>query len=111
MHNRHGPSIFQNYRDLAKLMKRQEVIPEQAGWAFRATPYITIASMLLVAAIIPIFTAQSPYGWVGDLILVIYLFALSRFFFVLSGMEACSRTWGRTPRPNASRPPSGPPDG
>jgi hydrogenase-4 component C len=94
MHNRRGPSIFQNYRDLAKLMKRQEVIPEQAGWVFRATPYIMIASMLLVATIIPIITAQSPFGWVGDLILVIYLFALSRFFFVLSGMETGSTFGG-----------------
>jgi len=94
MHNRRGPSIFQNYRDITKLMKRQEVVPEQAGWLFRATPYVIIVSMLLVAAIIPIFTSQSPFGWVGDLILVIYLFALSRFFFVLSGMETGSTFGG-----------------
>ena len=94
MHNRRGPSIFQNYRDLAKLMKRQEVVSEQAGWVFRATPYIMMASMLLVATIIPVFTTQSPFGWVGDLILVIYLFALSRFFFVMSGMETGSTFGG-----------------
>ncbi|HUI87855.1 MAG TPA: respiratory chain complex I subunit 1 family protein [Anaerolineales bacterium] len=94
MHNRRGPSIFQNYRDITKLMKRQEVVPEQAGWLFRAAPYVIIVSMLLVAAIIPIFTSQSPFGWVGDLILVIYLFALSRFFFVLSGMETGSTFGG-----------------
>ena len=94
MHNRRGPSIFQNYRDIAKLMKRQEVVSEQAGWFFHATPYIIMASMLLVATIIPIFTSQSPFGWVGDLILVIYLFALSRFFFVLSGMETGSTFGG-----------------
>jgi hydrogenase-4 component C len=90
MHNRRGPGIFQNYRDIAKLMKRQRVIPQNAGWLFRATPYIMIASMMLVAAIIPVFTSLSPFGWVGDLILVIYLFALSRVFFVLSGLETGS---------------------
>ncbi len=94
MHNRRGPSIFQNYRDIAKLMKRQKVVPEPAGWIFHATPYIMIASMLLVAAIIPVFTSQSPLGWVGDLILVIYLFALSRVFFVLSGLETGSTFGG-----------------
>ncbi|HUH98033.1 MAG TPA: NADH-quinone oxidoreductase subunit H [Anaerolineales bacterium] len=94
MHNRRGPSIFQNYRDLAKLMTRQEVVPQQTGWIFAVTPYVIIAAMLLAAAIIPIFTSQSPYGWVGDLILVIYLFALSRFFFVLSGMETGSTFGG-----------------
>jgi hydrogenase-4 component C len=94
MHSRRGPSIYQNYRDLAKLMKRQEVVSEQAGWVFHATPYITMVSMLLVALIIPILTVQSPFNWVGDLILVIYLFALSRFFFSLSGLETGSTFGG-----------------
>lgn len=94
IHSRRGPSIFQNYYDLIKLMKREEVISEQAGWVFRATPYIMMVSMLLVATIIPIFTVQSPYGWVGDLILVIYLYALSRFFFALSGLETGSTFGG-----------------
>jgi hydrogenase-4 component C len=87
MHNRRGPSIFQNYRDLAKLMKRQEVVSSQADWVFRITPYATMVAMLLVAALIPIFTVQSLFGSIGDLILVVYLFALSRFVFVLSGLE------------------------
>src|SRR5512134_759754 len=78
MHNRRGPSLFQNYRDLAKLMKRQEVISSQAGWVFRAAPYVTLVAMLLAAAIIPMFTTQSPFGWAGDLILVIYVYALAR---------------------------------
>jgi hydrogenase-4 component C len=94
MHNRRGPSIFQNYRDLAKLMKRQEVVSEQAGWVFRATPYVMMASILLVVAILPIFTVRSPFGWAGDLILVIYLYALSRIFFSLSGMDTGSSFGG-----------------
>lgn len=94
MHNRRGPSIFQNYRDILKLMKRQEVVSEQAGWVFRATPYITMISMLLIAAIIPIFTSRSPFEWVGDLILVVYLYALSRFFFSISGLDTGSTFGG-----------------
>ncbi len=94
MHNRRGPSIFQNYRDLAKLMKRQEVVSRQTGWVFRATPYIMMVSMLLIVMIVPVFTTQSPFGWVGDLILVVYLFALGRFFFALSGLETGSTFGG-----------------
>jgi hydrogenase-4 component C len=90
MHNRRGPSILQNYRDLAKLMKRQEVVSRQAGWVFRMTPFVTMAAMLLVAAIVPIFTVQSLFGWAGDLILVVYLFALSRFLFAVSGLDTGS---------------------
>jgi hydrogenase-4 component C len=94
MHNRRGPSLYQNYRDLMKLMKRQQVISEQAGWVFRATPYVVLAAMLLAAAILPIFTVRSPFGWAGDLILLIYLFALARFFFALSGLDTGSTFGG-----------------
>lgn len=90
MHNRRGPSVWQNYRDLVKLMKRQEVVSDQTGWIFRATPYIMMAAMLLTAAIIPIFTSRSPFGWTGDLLLVIYLYALARFFLSISGLETGS---------------------
>lgn len=83
-----GPPIWQNYRDIVKLMKRQEVISEQAGWAFRFAPYLFMASMLLAALLIPLLNTQSPLGPVGDLILLIYLFALPRFFFTLAGLEA-----------------------
>lgn len=94
MHSRKGPSLWQNYRDLAKLMKRQEVIPQQAGWVFRFTPYIVMACMLLIAAILPVFSLRSPFGWAGDLILVIYLYALARFFYSLSGLETGSNFGG-----------------
>jgi hydrogenase-4 component C len=87
---RKGPPLLQNYRDIAKLMKRQEVVSEQAGWVFHATPYVVMASMLLVALIVPILTTVSPFGIVGDLILVIYLFALPRVFFSLAGLDSGS---------------------
>ena len=94
MHNRRGPPISQNYRDIAKLMKRQEVVSEQAGWIFRATPYLIMATMLLIVMIVPILTTQSPFGFVGDLILVVYLFTLGRFFLSLSGLETGSSFGG-----------------
>lgn len=88
MHNRTGPSIFQNYRDLAKLMKRQEVVSDQAGWVFLITPYLLMGTMLLVAMLVPILTIQSPLGGVGDLIVVVYLFVLARVFFSLAGLDS-----------------------
>jgi hydrogenase-4 component C len=50
--------------------------------------------MLLIAAILPIFTTESPFDWAGDLILVVYLYALSRFFFSISGLETGSTFGG-----------------
>jgi hydrogenase-4 component C len=88
MHSRQGPPLMQNYRDITKLMTRQEVVSEQAGWIFRLTPYLSLACMFLAAMIIPSLTTASPLEAAGDLILIIYLFALPRFFFALAGLES-----------------------
>lgn len=90
IHNRVGPPLAQNYRDLSKLFRRQEVVPRQAGWVFRAAPYITLAAMLSVAVLIPVLTRSSPLGAAADLILVVYLFALPRFFFAAAGLDSGS---------------------
>jgi hydrogenase-4 component C len=94
MHNRRGPGVFQNYRDIAKLMKRQMVISEQTSWIFGFTPYFTMAAMLFLAMIIPMLVTRSPLGTIGDLIFVVYFLALSRFFFSLSGMDSGSTFGG-----------------
>jgi hydrogenase-4 component C len=94
MHSRHGPPIWQNYYDLFKLVKRQEILPVQGNLVFRITPFLTTVAVLLAAMIIPILVTQSPFGLVGDMILVIYLLALIRFFTALSGVASGSTFGG-----------------
>jgi hydrogenase-4 component C len=96
--SRKGPPLLQNYRDITKLMKRQEVVSDQAGWVFQVTPYLSMAAMLLVVLIVPILTTASPLGMVGDLILVVYLFALPRVFFSLAGLDSGSSFGGISAR-------------
>lgn len=90
MHTRHGPGILQDYRDLFKLLKRQDVSPPAAGFAFRLMPIVMPATLLVVAMGTPILTRDTPIAALGDLITTIYLFALSRFFFALSGLDSGS---------------------
>ena len=94
MHSRHGPPLLQNYYDLFKLMKREQVLPAEGRLVFRITPYLIVAAVLLAVMVIPILVSQSPFGWVGDMILVIYLLALMRFFTTLSGMASGSTFGG-----------------
>lgn len=94
IHSRHGPPILQNYQDLLKLIKRQEIVPVQGNLIFRITPYVTVVAVLLIAMIVPILVTQSPFGWVGDLVLVVYLLVLVRFFTSLSGLAAGSSFGG-----------------
>ncbi|SQI43974.1 Hydrogenase-4 component C [Leminorella richardii] len=85
MQSRRGPGVLQEYRDLVKLLKRQNVAPEASGFISRLMPFVLISSMLVVAMALPLITLASPFGAGGDLITVIYLFALYRFFFALAG--------------------------
>lgn len=90
MHSRRGPGIWQDYRDIFKLLKRQEVAPAQSGMIFRIMPWVLLSSMLLVSMTLPVFTLTSPFGGAGDIITLLYLFALFRFFFALSGLDSGS---------------------
>lgn len=90
MHSRQGPGIWQDYRDIRKLLKRQEVAPASSGLMFRVMPWMLLGSMLVVATALPLFLRTSPFAGGGDLITLIYLLALFRFFFALSGLDTGS---------------------
>ena len=89
-HSRRGPGIWQDYRDLLKLLNRREVIPAEAGIVFRATPYVMFVAMLIVAMAIPALMDHSPVPPMGDLVSIIFLFAMVRFFYSLSGIDSGS---------------------
>lgn len=90
LHNRRGPGVLQEYRDLIKLLGRQSVAPAASGWVFRFTPYAMLAVMFTIAAALPVVTVRSPLPGAGDLITLIYLFAIARFFFAIAGLDTGS---------------------
>ena len=100
MHSRQGPGLLQDYRDIAKLLRRQEVTPEPAGIIFNLMPALLIAALLLVGMALPTLTHESPFPIAGDLITDIYLFAIFRFFFSLSGSTAAACLQGSAPAAN-----------
>lgn len=90
MHSRQGPGVLQDYRDIIKLLKRQDVAPADSGMVFQIMPYVVFGTMLLSAMALPVFSDRSPVGAAADLITFIYLFAVARFFFSLSGIDSGS---------------------
>lgn len=90
MHSRRGPGVLQDYRDIAKLFRRQDVAPGQAGLAFRLAPAVQLSAMLMLAMALPALTRHSPAGPLADLITFVYLFGLARFVFSLSGLDSGS---------------------
>lgn len=94
MHNRQGPGVFQEYRDIAKLLTRQSIAPAASGVAFRSMPYLLTSTLVAIAAILPVITSASPLGAAGDVITLLYLFAIVRFLFVIAGLDTGSTFTG-----------------
>ncbi|WP_417642955.1 respiratory chain complex I subunit 1 family protein [Enterobacter kobei] len=90
LHNRRGPGVLQEYRDLIKLFGRQSIAPDAAGWVFRLMPFVMVGVMLTIATALPVITVASPLPVLGDLITLIYLFAIARFFFAIAGLDTGS---------------------
>ena len=83
LQSRRGPPLLQPYYDLAKLFKREAVRSEQTSWVFAMTPYVCVSAVFCAALLVP-FLSTAGIGFVGDVIVVVYLLAMMRFFMALS---------------------------
>ena len=87
---RKGQSIFQPYYNLAKLFSKDEVISETASWIFRVTPFVVLSSTSVAAILIPVFIFTTPAHKIGDFLVLVFIFALGRFFLALSALDTGS---------------------
>ncbi len=92
MQARPGPPFFQFVFDVMKCFRKTETVSSTASWLFRANPIIGFAIALALAMVLP-WTGAQPIAFgtgAADLILVIYLLALARFFAVLDALDTGS---------------------
>lgn len=82
-----GPSIWQPYFDLHKLMQKSMIIPDTASWLFSATPYVVFLTAAIVSLMIPMVATEAPLSLFGGVLAVVYLLALGRFFLALGGLD------------------------
>jgi formate hydrogenlyase subunit 4 len=84
---RQGPSVFQPYRDLLRLLRKEVVLAENASWLFRVAPYLIFAATWVAAALVPTFATGLVFSWSADLIAIIALLGSARFFMALAGLD------------------------
>jgi formate hydrogenlyase subunit 4 len=84
---RQGPPLLRPYRDLARLMRKEVVLADSASWLFRASPYLIFAATWVAASLVPTFGAGLMFSWSADLIAIIALLGLARFFLALAGLD------------------------
>jgi formate hydrogenlyase subunit 4 len=85
--NRSAPTVLQPYRELAKLFRKEVLLASNASWLFRGAPYVVFAATVLAAAVVPLLAVSLPTAAIADVIVLVGLFALARFFLALAGMD------------------------
>jgi len=87
---RRGPSLVQPYRDVFKLLRRGAVYGEVTTSLVRLGPVLNLATLLAALVLVPFPGAGAAISFMGDLIVLVGLFALGRFATVLAALDTGS---------------------
>jgi formate hydrogenlyase subunit 4 len=86
-----GPGIFQPYRDLWKLFRKQIVVPDTASWLHWVAPVVAFTCMLTVPILIPVLTDfPLPQSDMGDILGGGLILTLGSFMILLVGLDTGS---------------------
>ncbi len=92
MQARIGPPLSQPFIDVKKLFMKENIVPKNSvKWLFEIMPIVSLTASLVVLLYVPLFGFKPLLDGYGDLILVIYLFAIPSLAMVLGGFASSSR--------------------
>ena len=87
--SKHGPSIFQAYYDLAKLLRKEVVVPHRSSVFFVLAPFISFSAYLVISLVIPVVTPYAlPYGILLDLLGGALMFGLAGIVTIIAAIDA-----------------------
>jgi len=91
MQARVGPPVIQPFRDVQKLLMKENIVPDGAvSWLFTAAPFVCLIASALLLLYIPLFGQKALLGGFGGAILVIYLLIVPSLAYVLGGFASSS---------------------
>ncbi|MBN2330546.1 MAG: NADH-quinone oxidoreductase subunit H [Candidatus Aenigmarchaeota archaeon] len=91
MQSRVGPPVTQPFRDVKKLLLKENIVPRDAvGWIFNSVPVIALSVTVLILLYLPFIGMEPVLEGHGDLILVIYLLLIPSLALVLGGFSSGS---------------------
>jgi formate hydrogenlyase subunit 4 len=87
--SRIGPPVLQPYYDLLKLLGKEDIESGEVGGMQRFAAYLSVASILAAAALVPM-GGTTPLNGAGDITLLIYILTLCGIATLLAGLAAGS---------------------
>ena len=89
--SRTGPSIFQPYRDLAKYLRKETLVPRRASRVFVVAPFVAFGAYLLISVVVPIITPYPiPFAPTVDFLGGGLLFGLAGIVTLLAAVDSGS---------------------
>ena len=88
IHSRKGPPLTQPYRDIAKLLIKED-LEGASNWVLRIAPAVALAAVLVAALLAPM-GFKPPMAEGGDMIVFVYIAGLSTVAVILGGMASAS---------------------
>jgi len=85
-----GPPLFINYYTLIKLFKKGSVYSTSSTVIFKLGPIISLATAITVLMFLPIAGHEPLFSFNGDVVFVMYLLGLGRFFTIAAAMDTAS---------------------
>lgn len=81
-----GPPWYQPFADVVKLMNKETIVVEGTSrFTFLSAPFIGFAAVVVVSTIIWMASINPQSGFVGDLIVVIYLLYIPSLVLIIGG--------------------------
>jgi len=87
-------SLFQGYRNFAKLMQKESVISTESSAITRVAPFLVLSPLLLTLFFLPPVVQGAFYVSFVDAFTITGLIALSTFFLMLLGLDSASAFGG-----------------
>jgi hydrogenase-4 component C len=89
--SRMGPSIFQTYRDLLKLLKRGRTKSHSTSFVYQLSPYLLFVTAAAMFCALPVtYGSYSFFAKFSDIFVLMYLGALYRFIFIIAGLDTAN---------------------
>ena len=85
-----GPPLLINYFTLFKLLKKGSVYSTSTTLIFKLGPMVSLSAAVTALMFLPIAAQPPLFSFNGDIILLLYLFGLGRFFTIAAAMDTAS---------------------
>jgi formate hydrogenlyase subunit 4 len=89
MQRRYGPPLLQPVYDILKLMGKENIVPRRASrFFFKAAPCMALVTTLMIFLYIPSGPFPAVLGTEGDMVLIVYLLAMSGLMMAVGGFAS-----------------------